>query len=179
MPNINKSLRPSDKSSCIAQNSVYTPTQKTAFIIYGKQNSGKSSTVCYIAEYLRNNTYTGRHAVAVFNDSLQKDILHTMIVEKDVNKCIGLSSQGDDLPAVLNNTLSLCLTYSRFLVIAVRDVYSKDPTKSWRVAVEDICKSFGYLTVSIPFTHSPTPPASSIRMTQATNIITSIQKVIP
>ena len=178
MPNINKSLRPSDKSSCIAQNSVYTPTEKTAFIIYGRQNSGKSSTVCYIAEQLR-NYYGTRHTVAVFNDSLQKDILHTMIVEKDVNKCIGLSSQGDDLPAVLNNTLSLCLTYSRFLVIAVRDVYSTDPTKSWRIAVEDICKSFGYTTVPIPFTHSPTPPASSIRMTQATNIITSIQKVIP
>ena len=169
----NKSLRPKNKNECLGN-----VLPKIAFILYGEQGIGKSTTVRYIAQQLR-DYYKRRLVTAVFNDSLQKEILHTMMIDHDTAKCIGVSSEGDDLETVLNNTLSLCLTYSSFVVLAVRDTTDSKTKRSWADDSADICRSFGFSVIKKEIIKDTSSTPSYAKKDVAKDILDEIQKAIP
>ena len=172
----NKSLR--IKSPCAVKNPVYSaPSEKIAFIISGSADCGKTSTVCYIAEELR-KYYGSRQVTAVLNETLQKEILHVAMIDGDVNKCMGFSSKGDERENVLNNVLSLCLGYSRILVIAVRD--EKKGSKAGMVSeVETLCTAFGFSVKKYPLTRAASEPAGGVHNPPADDVVAEIKRIIP
>ena len=173
----NHSLRIKSPLNCPVSNMAYNNASKKAYIIYGLGNCGKTNTVCFIADALR--TYYGKRQVtAVLNEALKKEILHVTMVDGDVNKCMGFSSRGDERETVMNNTLSLCLSYSKLIVIAVRD--AKTGAKVGLVTdVETICQSFGYSVQKYQLTKAKPAPINGVNQVVANQIINDIKQVIP
>lgn len=173
----NHSLRIKSPVNCPVSNMAYNNASKKAYIIYGLGNCGKTNTVCFIADALR--TYYGKRQVtAVLNEALKKEILHVTMVDGDVNKCMGFSSRGDEREIVMNNTLSLCLSYSKLIVIAVRD--AKTGAKVGLVTdVETICQSFGYSVQKYQLTKAKSVPVNGVNQVVANQIINDIKQVIP
>ena len=173
----NNGLRIKSPVNCPVSNMAYNNASKKAYIIYGLGNCGKTNTVCFIADALR--TYYGKRQVtAVLNEALKKEILHVTMVDGDVNKCMGFSSRGDERETVMNNTLSLCLSYSKLIVIAVRD--AKTGAKVGLVTdVETICQSFGYSVQKYQLTKAKPAPINGVNQVVANQIINDIKQVIP
>ena len=173
----NDSLRIKSPADCLVNNSIYSNLPKKAYIVYGLGNCGKTNTVCFIADALR--TYYGkRQSTAVLNEALKKEILHVTMVDGDVNKCMGFSSRGDERETVMNNTLSLCLSYSKLIVIAVRD--AKTGAKVGMAAdVEKICQNFGYSVQKYQLAKTTPVPANGVNQIVANQIINDIKQIIP
>ncbi|MBQ9206763.1 MAG: hypothetical protein IJ158_08640 [Treponema sp.] len=173
----NKQYRIKNPSACNVINSAYSLSQKTAYIICAPRDCGKTNTVCYIAQELR-NYYGKRQVTTVLNETLQKEILHVAMIDGDVNKCIGFSSKGDEPENTLNSALSLCLSYSKIIVIAVR--YEKKGAKAGMVSdVSNLCQSFGYSVQNIPLSKLPVVPANGVHLSEANQVISGIKQIIP
>ena len=173
----NHSLRIKSPVNCPVSNMPYNNASKKAYIIYGLGNCGKTNTVCFIADALR-TYYAKRQATAVLNEALQKEILHVTIIDGDVNKCIGFSSRGDERETVMNNTLSLCLSYIKLIVIAVRD--AKTGAKvGMATDVEKICQNFGYSVQKYQLAKTTPVPANGVNQIVANQIINDIKQIIP
>lgn len=174
----NKALRIDNENKVQVSNCGPANVAKEAHIIFGPQNCGKTNTVCYIAQTLR-ASYGTRQVTAVLNETRQKEILHVAIIDGDVDKCMGFSSKGDDLATALNNTLSLCLSCSRILVIAVRDV-ARGANAGMVAQVESLCQKFGYGIQRHQLSQTPNSvPANGVNQAVASSIISSIQKLVP
>ena len=173
----NRLYRIKNPSACSVTNSAYSNSQKTAYVISAPKDCGKTNTVCFIAQELR-NYYGNRQVTAVLNETLQKEILHVSMIDGDVNECIGFSSKGDFRENVLNNTLSLCLSYSKILVIAVRD--EKKGSKAGMVSdVSNLCQKFGYSVQNIPLSKLSAAPANGVHLSEANQVISGIKQIIP
>jgi len=171
----NKALR--INAPVAVNNPSYVSSQKTAYIICAPAYHGKTNTVCYIAETLR-SYYASRQVTAVLNETLQKEILHVAMIDGDVNKCIGFSSKGDERENTLNSALSLCLSYSKIIVIAVR--YEKKGARAGMVSdVSNLCQSFGYSVQNIPLSKLPVVPANGVHLSEANQVISGIKQIIP
>ena len=72
----------------------------------------------------------------------------------------------------------LRLTYSRILVIAVRDE-SKGKKAGLVSEVRSLCKSFGYTVKDYPLTKLASAPADGVHNPPADDIVSEITGIIP